>query len=69
MNTMVKETMQMLEMLPENEVKTVNDLVKLLVRSWDPDFTKVTADEKKRIDCADEEMSKGIYFTEAEVWS
>lgn len=58
----------MLEMLPESELKTVNDLVKLLVRSWDPDFTKVTSEEKKRLDIADAEMSRGVFFTEAEVW-
>ena len=60
--------MQLLEMLPENELKTVNDLVKLLVRSWDPEFTKVTNEEKKRLDDADAEMSRGEFFTEAEVW-
>ena len=55
--------------LPESELKTINDLVKMLVRSWDPDFTKVTNEEKKRIEIADKEMSSGIYFSEEEVWS
>ena len=67
-STMVSETMQLLEMLPENELKTVNDLVKLLVRSWDPEFTKVTNEEKKQLDAEDAEMSRGVFFTEAEVW-
>ena len=65
---MVKETAQMLEMLPENQVKTVNDLVKLLVLAWDPDFTKVTEEERSRMEIADEEMRKGIFFSEADVW-
>lgn len=69
MRAMVKETVQMLEMLPENEVKTINDLVKLLVRSWDPDFTKVTEEERARMDVADAELKNGIYFTEDEVWN
>lgn len=69
MRAMVKETVQMLEMLPENEVKTINDLIKLLVRSCDPDFTKVTEEERARMDVADAELKNGIYFTEDEVWN
>lgn len=69
MSLMVQETAQLLELLPESELKTINDLVKMLVRSWDPDFTKVTNEEKKRIEIADKEMSSGIYFSEEEVWS
>ena len=69
MRAIVKETVQMLEMLPENEVKTINDLVKLLVRSWDSDLTKVTEEERARIDVADAELKNGIYFTEEEVWN
>lgn len=69
MRAIVKETVQMLEMLPENEVKTINDLVKLLVRSWDLDFTKVTEEERARMDVADAELKSGIYFTEDEVWN
>lgn len=69
MRAIVKETVQMLEMLPENEVKTINDLVKLLVRSWDSDFTKVTEEERARMDVADAELKSGIYFTEDEVWN
>ena len=69
MRAIVKETVQMLEMLPENEVKTISDLVKLLVRSWDSDFTKVTEEERARMDVADAELKSGIYFTEDEVWN
>lgn len=45
-----------------------NDLVKLLVLAWDPDFTKVTEEERSRMEIADEEMRKGIFFSEADVW-
>lgn len=68
MVAMIKETAQMLEMLPENQVKTVNELVKLLVLAWDPDFTKVTEEEKRRMDVADEEMRNGVCFSEEDVW-
>lgn len=36
---------------------------------WDPDFTRVTDEEKRRIDTAIEEMKNGIYFSEDEVWN
>lgn len=69
MNTMAQETASLLELLPEKELKTVNELVKMLVRAWDPDFTKVTVEERKRIDEADKEMKAGIYFSDEDVWN
>lgn len=36
---------------------------------WDSDFTKVTEEEKIRIDTATQEMENGIYFSEEEVWN
>lgn len=36
--------------------------------AWDPDFTKVTPEERSRLDKADEEMKNGEYFTDDEVW-
>lgn len=40
MNAMAQETASLLEFLPEKELKTINELVKMLVRAWDPDFTE-----------------------------
>ena len=36
--------------------------------AWDPDFTKVTPEEKKRLEEIEAEMEAGIYFTEEEVF-
>lgn len=69
MNAMAQETARLLELLPEQELKTVNDLVKMLVRAWDPDFTKVTMEERQRIDAADKEMKAGIFYSEEDVWN
>lgn len=43
-------------------------LVCKVIKAWDPDFTKVTAEEKKRIEEIDAEIKKGIYFKEEEVF-
>lgn len=37
-------------------------------KQWDLDFTKVTPEEKERMDAADKELQQGIYCTEKEVW-
>jgi len=69
MSAVSKQTIQMLEMLPEKDLETVNELLKMLVRAWDPDFSKVTPSEKKQMDIADQELKAGIYFTDDEVWN
>lgn len=44
-------------------------MVQILVRAWDPDFTKTTSSEKKAIDSSAAEMQNGIYFNEEDVWN
>lgn len=39
------------------------------ILAWDPDFTKVTAEEKKKIDKADEELARGEYVSHEDVWA
>ena len=43
--------------------------IKKLLVAWDPDFTKVTPEERSRLDKAGEEMKSGEYFTDDEVWN
>lgn len=61
---LVKQTVELLEVLPQEDVLLVNKLVKKLILAWDPDFTKVSPQEAKRIEESDEEMKAGIYVTE-----
>lgn len=37
-------------------------------RAWDPDFTKVTPEEARRLKEADEQIAKGEYYDEDEFW-
>ena len=69
MSALIQQTTQMLSLLPEEDVSIINALVKKLLLAWDPDFTKVTADEKKALDIAEKELNAGEYVTEDEIWS
>lgn len=53
----------------ERDFILLTQLIKRLLLAWDPDYTKVTPEEKARIDKADEEIKRGYYFTEEEVWN
>lgn len=39
----------------------------LFYRLWDPDYTKLTFRERKRLERSEKEMSDGIYFTEEDL--
>lgn len=43
------KTAELLNMLPESDQSFAYEFVKKLVLAWDPDFTKVTEMEAKRI--------------------
>lgn len=38
------------------------------VIAWDPDFTKLTTQEKEILDKSDEEMKNGDYISEEDFW-
>lgn len=40
---------KMIDMLPESEQNFAEEFIKRLVLAWDPDFTKVTAEEAQMI--------------------
>lgn len=44
----------MMDMLPEEDRDLAFELIKKLVKAWDPDFTKVTPEEARRIQEAEE---------------
>ena len=68
MSTLAAQTIEMLKMLPDEELSTVYSLLKFLLRSWDPDFVKVTPSERERLEKSESEMENGEYYTEEEVW-
>lgn len=53
MSPKTKQIAELYEMLPEQEQQLAYEMVKRLVLAWDPDFTKVTPEERKRIQKAE----------------
>lgn len=53
MSPRTQQIAKMYEMLPEQEQELAYETIKRFVLAWDPDFTKVTSDERKRIDDAE----------------
>lgn len=45
---------EMLDMLPEQEQNLAFEMLKRIVLAWDADFTKVTEQERKEIETAEQ---------------
>lgn len=54
MTKTIERTVNMLEMLPDQEQHLAMELVKRLVLAWDPDFTRLTPDERARLEAAED---------------
>lgn len=67
MTQMVQESVRMLEMLPESEQELASQLIKRLVLAWDPDFTKLTPEELKQLEAAEQRMDSGDYVKDSEI--
>ena len=44
-------------------------MIKRVVLAWDSDFTKVTAEERQRMELAEEELKNGEYYSHDDVWA
>lgn len=54
MSTIVIQAAELMQALPQSEQQFAYEFIKKLVLAWDPDFTKVTDEEKNRILQAEE---------------
>lgn len=54
MSEIVANAARMMEMLPDSEKSFAFEFIKKLVLAWDPDFTKVTAEEAKQLEEAEQ---------------
>lgn len=63
MSEKTKQIAEMIDMLPEQEQNLACEMLKRIVLAWDPDFTKVTTEEAKRI----EEAEKSGFVSESEI--
>lgn len=53
MSSIVIEAARLMDVLPEADKAFAYEFIKKLVLAWDPDFTKVTAEEAKKIEDAE----------------
>lgn len=67
MSAIVKETMDIINLLPENDQMLLNEIAKKLLLAWDPDFTKLTPEERRKMDIAEKELENGEYYTHEQV--
>ena len=67
MTQVVQESVKMLEMLPESEQEFASQFIKRLVLAWDPDFTKLTPEERKRLEAAEQRIDSGEYVKDSEI--
>lgn len=66
MTNTVLEAARLMEILPESEQNFAYEFIKKLVRAWDPDYTKLTSEEARRVD----EAEQGEFIDEQDInWS
>lgn len=53
MSNIAMEAARLMDALPEADKAFAYEFIKKLVLAWDPDFTKVTAEEARRIEDAE----------------
>ena len=54
MSNLAMDTAKLIDMLPEDDQRFAYEFVKKLMLAWDPNFTKVTPDEARRVELAEE---------------
>ena len=59
MSILAEKTASMLDMLPAAEQQLAYEVMKRMVLAWDPDFTKLTADEAAAVEEAEAQIARG----------
>ena len=67
MTAIALDTMRMIEMLPETEQQLINEMVKRFFVAWDPDFTKLTPEERRDLELAELEADAGEIVSHEEI--
>ena len=56
-----------MEMLPESEQNFALEFIRKLVLAWDPDFTKLTPEERKQLEAAEQRVDSGEYVKDSDI--
>lgn len=54
MSNVAMKAAHLMDMLPENDQNFAYEFIKKLVLAWDPDYTKLTAEEARQLDEAEQ---------------
>lgn len=54
MSNMAMNAARLMDMLPDDDQSLAYELIKKLVIAWDPDFTKVTPEEARNLEAAEQ---------------
>ena len=54
MSNIAMDAARLMDMLPDEDKSFAYEFIKKLVKAWDPDFTKVTPEEAKWIEAAEQ---------------
>lgn len=67
MTELAMKTATMLECLPPKEQELAYEVMRRIVLAWDPDFTKLTAEEAERLEKAEREIERGEVVSDDEI--
>ena len=67
MTQIIRESVEMLEMLPESEQEFASQFIKRLVLAWDPEYTKLTPAERKKLEAAEQRIDNGEYVNDCDI--
>lgn len=69
MSSSTKQIIDMLNMLPRHEQDFACEMLKRIILAWDPDYTKLTPDEIKRLELGKKDLlTSEFYYDENIDW-
>ena len=62
-----KEISALVDLLPDSEQVLAYEVIKRMVLAWDSDFTRLTPDERQRLEEAEQEFMQGETVSHDEI--
>lgn len=67
MSEQTRELFQIVDTLPDTEKRLIDELIRRVIISWDPDFTKLTPEEAAVLRQSEQEIENGEVFSESDI--
>ncbi|MCL1807148.1 MAG: hypothetical protein FWG31_05545 [Oscillospiraceae bacterium] len=67
MSVIAQRAANMLDMLPEQDQTLAFELIKKMVLAWDPDYTKLTPEERQELEFAEREIENGDVISHEDI--